>query len=391
MIMQKVALLSYQYWYNYGTCLQSYALWKYLETQGFPAEYLNFDWKYPVSLESHYAYFWEYKIPHHRLLGKIKYRLLSYYKALKEHDILFQFLKDFIYFNNSRKFDAFYKKFIRVSPPVSSVDLHGIENDYRKFIIGSDQVWNPDCCEEKYFLHFLLDFVHDKKKKVAYAPSIGKTELDARTTDLFVKYLKDFEYISCREETGCEILRSILSKEITQVIDPTLLLSPAEWMKIAKYPARTEDAVICYVLGDKECIVKFAQNIAHAIQKNIIIITNSYSIIRKYGKMVAYGIGPREFIGLLDKCACFVTDSFHGTIFSINFNKPFFSFMKRQGGYTTSDNSRIVDVLKHFHLEEQFREDDNMAFSLDVDFMEANKILNRERHKSIQYLIRALE
>lgn len=389
--MQKVALLSFQYWYNYGTCLQSYALWRYLEIRGVHSEYIDFDWKYPVSLETHFDNYWKYKIPTHRVWEEIKYRLLRYAKAFRKRDVLFQIIKDSIYFNNSRKFDSFYRKFIRVSSPISSDSLHDVECRYRKFVIGSDQVWNPDCCEEKYFLHFLLDFVHDAKKKVSYAPSIGKTKLDAGTTNLFSKYLKDFAYISCREKTGCDILKNILSKEITQVVDPTLLLSPDEWRKIAKYPAKTNRAVVCYILGEKDCIVEFAKNIACAVNQKLIVITSSPSIIRRYKKYVASGIGPREFVGLLDRCSCFITDSFHGTIFSINFNKPFFSFMKRQGGYTTSDNSRIIDVLHFFHLEEQFREDDNKEFSLDVDFMEANKILNRERLTSIKYLAKAIE
>lgn len=384
--MQKIALLSYHFWYNYGTCFQSYALSKVLDDMGVYSEYLNFGWKYPIPLRLYLDNYWNYNIPRYKVWDIISSYYNRYKAALRNRRLFCQMFIDYAYYSNHKKFDEFYKEFIRESRCISEDELLTIEVEYSKFIVGSDQVWNNDCCETKYFKHFLLDFVKDKNKKYSYASSIGKTEVDDESLSLYKEYLSSFVDISCREKTGCEILARTLNRKIVQVLDPTLLLTYKDWIKIAKYKDGCRDSVVCYLLGNKECVIKFALKKAKELNKRLIILSSVPYILSKYREYIVTGIGPCEFLGVIDECSCIITDSFHGTVFAINFNKPFYSFMKRKGGYENSDNSRILDVLNFFGFENCFRDDDSVNLSQDINFANANEILAKERINAYNYL-----
>ena len=158
--MQKIGLVSYQFWYNYGTCLQAYALWKKIQMLGFESEYIDFGWHYPIhegkaSLKSKI----KCKIKHFLGLDKLEIKVFNNNVA------------------NNRLFDEFRKDYIRESCPTDIHCLKSIGSKYSKFIVGSDQTWNPDCVEEQFFKIFLLSFVDEPSKKCAYAPSIGRNNV----------------------------------------------------------------------------------------------------------------------------------------------------------------------------------------------------------------------
>jgi len=170
--MQKIGLVSYQFWYNYGTCLQAYALWQKIQMMGFDSEYINFGWHYPI---------YESKVT---LLSKIKYKVKHILNLDKFETKIFN-----INAANNRLFDEFRNYYIKESSPIDFHNLESIESRYSKFIVGSDQTWNPDCVEEQFFKIFLLSFVHEPAKKNAYAPSIGRNNVSTHCLDLYKQYL----------------------------------------------------------------------------------------------------------------------------------------------------------------------------------------------------------
>lgn len=363
--MQKIGLLSYQFWYNYGTCLQAYALWKTIQKLGFDSEYIDFGWQYPQYPENKSIL---------TLLKKILKKLLL--KNDTESKILF---------------DRFRKEYIKESEPVDIKKLSDIEADYRTFIVGSDQTWNPDCVEELYFKVFLLSFVKDNRKKCAYAPSIGRNFIDEHCKELYKKYLSDFHFISCRETSGCKILSEVLEKNISQVLDPTLLLTSADWNSVAHSPTADKDYILCYILGEKKSICDFAKKIALSQGKQLYILAGNFKICRQYKKYVLSGVGPSEFVGLIKHCSCLITDSFHGTIFSINFNKDFYAFYKRVGGASESDNSRMLDTLRQFGLEKRLRQDNDQELGTRIDYSCVNLTVDDYRKSSVKFLKKILE
>ena len=375
--MEKIALISYEFAYNYGTCLQAYALWKAINNIGYSSEYVNFDWKFPTQ---EISLFEKYIQTAKEYLGGVKHRR---FKATVEFKLLQS--------SNKQQFDKFRKLHIHESKYIKSYQLPDIENSYSKFIVGSDQTWNPDCVSEKFFRIFLLSFLKNSQKKYAYAPSIGKSVLDEYTLALFKQYLNDFSRISCRETNGCRILSKVLNQDIYKVLDPTLLLNKAEWEKIEIHHAHSQKYILCYILGEKKSICEFAKSLANRKSLNLIILPASVNIYQEYKQYVPKGIGPSEFLSLIHHCEYVVTDSFHGSIFSINYNKNFYSFLKRNGDETQGDNSRITDMLKTFGLENRFKNDNDTTEETDINYQTINKILQQERDKSINYLLSILK
>lgn len=386
--MRKIGLLSYHFWYNYGTCLQAYALQYVLRKMGYQSEYIDFGWKYPITPESFVENFWTYKKTNVNFFRKFKIKLYKYIGSIINHNFYSTIFHDFICKTSNILYDKFHNQYIIESPLVK--DLNNIEKKYDLFIVGSDQVWNPTCCEKIYFKHFLLDFVKEKKKKISYAPSIGIKNIDVETKELFKMYLPQFFSISCREEFGCSLLHKMTGLSITRVIDPTLLITRDEWLLIAENK-KTKPFILCYILGDKIEIVEKSLRIARKHSLDLKIISMSQVIINKYKKYIISNVGPREFLFFLGKSSCILTDSYHGTAFAINFNIPFYSFFKRAGDATTSDNSRIIDLLDLFHLSERFKESFNFSDDFLCDFTESNKILSYERVRSINFLKHSVE
>lgn len=372
--MQKIGLVSYQFWYNYGTCLQAYALWKKIQMMGFESEYINFGWHYP----------------YHEVKVTLVSRISRFIKGILGFDKVERHLADNNSINN-RLFEEFRKLYIHESLPIDIENLSTTENQYSKYIVGSDQTWNPDCVEEKFFKIFLLSFVHEPEKKCAYAPSIGRNHVDDHCLEMYKQYLSEFNYISCRETSGCQILTKALDRNVLQVIDPTLLLNAKDWSEIARNPINENGYILCYILGSKTCICEFAKKLAKKENKKLYIISKNYIIFQKYHKYILCGVGPSEFVGLIKNCSCMVTDSFHGTIFSINFKKDFYTFHKRPGTSNVSDNSRILDTLKQFGLEGRFREDADYSFDRHIEYDKISLFLDKLRKESVSYLENVLK
>lgn len=381
----KIALVSFEFWYNYGTCFQSYALAKAVSALGVRAEYLNFEWAYPVRGSDYLLNHWRYKRPALKPIEFVRY-IYTRIRMWVHRDILKAIVKNRIKAANNRQFDGFLNKFIPVSDFYDVAHPDAVNEAYDLFVVGSDQTWNPNCVRRPLFGRFLLDFVTDNSKKASYAPSVGMTTLDEETKRLFKKHLSTFVMLSCREKTGCDLIREVTGKNVAHVLDPTFLLTPDEWRAVAATPVCGKGYVLCYILGSKLCVVEYAKELARRKGVRLIIVTNAKAIMDRYFENIASGIGPSEFLTLLDDAESVVTDSFHGTALSINFGKDIHVFMKKPGGVHVGDNSRIRDVLFHFGLESCFREDDADIRDDEIDWGKAQTILSRNREQSWEYL-----
>ena len=198
------------------------------------------------------------------------------------------------------------------------------------------------------------------------------------------KWLSEIKYISVREESGAKIIKELTGRDAPVLVDPTLLLTREKWLTIAK-PAKNKPKdkyLVTYFLGGvpkeyKKEIKKFAKN-------NQLKIINLGDI----KETKTYITGPSEFLDYINSCDIIFTDSFHGTVFSILFEKPFVVY-KRVGG--SSMYSRIKTLLKMFKLESREYEKvriDNSLF--EIDYSHVPKILEIERSKSYNYLKEAL-
>ncbi|WP_147399575.1 polysaccharide pyruvyl transferase family protein [Parabacteroides bouchesdurhonensis] len=370
---KKIGLISYHSGHNYGTMLQAYALQFCIEKMGHDAvEYINYVDGKPFKEAS-------FRVK----LKKIKDKLNSGIIPLL-YNCLYK--KDFL--TTRDRFNRFYSAYIKTSSVLYSSLAELKENPpvYDIYIVGSDQTWNPTFLKDNgaYF----LTFAAEDANKNSYASSLGVALLSDEVKKTYADYLRSFNHISCRESYGCEMLSDVLKREVEHVLDPTLLLTPDDWSKIESSKIIAEPYVLCYCLGYKKSVRDFAKKLGKAHNMKVYYIVSNYLDIQEKNHL--FGIGPDDFISLIRYASYVCTDSFHGTIFSINYGRNFYSFCKRDGNIEKGDNSRIPTLLREFSLENRLKSDVFEEES-DIDYETVSAHLNDERQRSIDFLNKILK
>ena len=259
-------------------------------------------------------------------------------------------------------------------------DLH---KKYDTFITGSDQVWNPffDRGSNVDFLSFAPE-----EKRVSFSASFGINEIPEEYRENFARELKKFKNISVREDRAKEIVEELTGRDDVEVlVDPTMLLTSEEWDKIAKKPKqlKSDKYILNYFLGE------LSEERKLKIEK--IAKENNCEIINLLDKNSPfYQTNPSEFLYLEENAFLICTDSFHSCIFAILFNKPFIVF-DREDGTKIKMNSRLETLLKKFGLEERWYNGEIDNKLLEVDYSKAYKILEKEKEKSKEFLIKAID
>lgn len=255
--------------------------------------------------------------------------------------------------------------------------IPNLDSKFDFFVTGSDQVWNPIFKHNSYidFLTFTT-----KEKRVAFSPSFGISEIPKEYIGNFTKWLNGFDYLSVRENAGAKIIKKLTGKTAEVLVDPTMLLNKEQWLNIAKTPTNKpkKKYLLTYILGD---LTKKRKNeINHITQEMDLEIVD----LANPKNSDIFISGPREFLYLINKADIFLTDSFHGTVFSILFNIPFVVF-ERKGSLNML--SRINTILNKFNLQNRYEmnlQEINKLY--DINFESTEKILKQERKKSIEYL-----
>lgn len=264
------------------------------------------------------------------------------------------------------------------------------------FVVGSDQVWNPDWTSSTYF----LDFVPTSNLKIAYAASFGKSEISIDFMKQVSKYLDDFTFISVREKDAEKLLKNSLGKKARLVLDPTLLVNEAEWKKLAVSPQVRKPYLFVYLLGTNSKHKKLIKEYARRKHLKIVYIPHvhfSYQI-SDYGfaDEELYNVGPEEFLGLIQNATEVITDSFHGCVFSIVFKKQFCAFKRHRDNTSINMNSRLYTLFDSFNLKTRlvkddfFIEDVQKLMSSTIDYENIEKSLDKLREQSLNYLIKAI-
>jgi hypothetical protein len=251
------------------------------------------------------------------------------------------------------------------------------DNDiYDAYVVGSDQVWRP--MYNDHLMNNYLDFVeNDKAIKIAYSASFGvdQWEADETTTQKAASLAKQFNAISIREQSGIHLCKEHLGVEAVQVLDPTLLLDAGDYRKIYGVRKETEPYIATYVLDSNKDIHRIVKDIAKATGLEV----------RQLGKLSAKGFAPIEdWLAGIDGAKYVITDSFHGSVFSIIFGKQFITLGNESRGM-----SRFESLLNQFNLKERF------VFSADgalnvlntpIDYEAVDRTLEDKRKKPISFL-----
>ncbi len=308
---RKIGILTFHDADNLGAVLQAYALQTVLETK--------FNTKTPDDVE-----IIDYrcdavektkKVSISSLKSLVKALPMKYYYAVKH-----------------RSFERFRKNRLKLSAKYTRSDISCCANEYDIFIAGSDQVWNLECSGNDYT--YFLDFASDKKKLCSYAASIGNYRFSDGEKENFSLLLKRFHSLSVREENAVELLKDMGLNSVSLHADPVMLLDKSEWFKIASKRIIKNNYVFVYMIKEDSKLLEDAK--AYAKKNNLKLVCNKSSL-----KFIQNG-SPEDFISWIYYADAIFTNSFHGTAFSLIFNKALSADI-HVGDKT---NTRIYDVLK---------------------------------------------
>lgn len=353
---KKVGILTWHYYENVGSNLQAFALMKTIKDMGFEVEFINYQRK-----ELHDSCI---KTFFKTILAKIDSvapKVLPAKYTFKS----FQFQK---------------KHFKTTKICMSEKKLNELNKEFDIFVCGSDQIWSPLVFNRTYF----LNFVDNNKYKFSYAPSIGNNYLPDNLKKEYHDLLINFNGISVREEKGRELLEEI-GIEAKVVLDPTFLLKKEEWIEISKQRLEKENYLFCYFLGENYI---YRQKIQEFAKKNNIklIIYSAYSLDEKYCDLHINKIGPEEFLSYIRWSEEVFTDSFHGVVFSLKFEKKFNAFYRFKQDDKKNQNSRIINILGSLNLKDRIIGENQILNEEDIDYNEVNKKLEKLISESKSYL-----
>ena len=353
-----VGLITWHYYLNYGSALQAYALQTIIQKLGYTCEFINYRKK-------------KFRKSNLKILIKYIISHISIVLPRKKRE------------KYSFKFSRFEYTFLKQRKLIyNAKNIKKCNHKYKIFICGSDQIWAPNVFDPIYF----LSFVNPDKPKIAYAPSIGLDKIPNELQDKYRNLLRRFDSLSVREEKGAELIYKICNLKAEVVLDPTFLLEKKEWEEILMEPKIEEDYIFVYFLSENKAHEEAVKKLALILGYKI--VTVSHSKLNK--KMVDYvdnDAGPREFLGYIKNAKLIITDSFHGTIFSIIFKKNFYVFERFSPNDKISQNSRIYNILDKMNLNSRLI---HYGSSIDeikeINYKDVDKLLQIEKLNSINYL-----
>lgn len=250
---------------------------------------------------------------------------------------------------------------------------------------GSDQIWNSSTMyvDPMYYLRFA-----PAEKRIAFAPSFGRDFVAEYNKKKMSKWISDFAYLSVREDSGVRLIKDLTGRDAIHLIDPTLMVKGETWKKTLNLQDKEENYILTYFLDKpSESARKAIAELKETLKCEVIAIPYQFDDMSYCDKVVP--TGPIEFLDLINNAKCVLTDSFHGTAFSINLHTPFYVF-GRNYGTAHSQNSRIESILKMMNMQNRFEQKDIVGQLKAINFEVSEQILSDERNKSRNYIINTI-
>lgn len=383
----KIGLLNFYFANNYGATLQCYALYSTLKKCGHEVEII--DYRPKEILNAYHMKLNIFKDKVQELKGekfsvtyiiKLLHRILQYY---------FWYIANWKLVIKMKKFDDFIDK--------NLPDVSARYNSYEEiisnppkcdcYIAGSDQIWNMDNTGGKLDKTFFLKFGKKNVTRVVYGASCGKEDLLEEDVNCIINYCENIDAVSVREQSlMSQLYKNKTNLSLSKVCDPVFLIDKEEWDKVKIFKGKEDEYILLYLL-DKN---KYLQDIINEIK----IAYPHYKIYDiSYKKNNINGIdkwkqscGPDCFLSYISNAKMIITDSFHGTAFSIIYHKVFVSLVRRDTGI------RITDLLVNIKLANQIYDPKRNIknYSESIDFSYAEKYIKKEKEKSLTFLYNSI-
>ena len=363
---------------SYGACLQSYALYLYLSMQPeVDCEIIDLHRPYQADYIASRRY-----RPYQSSFGKLKLKIKHLRNCLLNK-------KKPIYYSvaSIQKFKDFNEK-IKTSQPYFSIDsLYSNPPEYDIYITGSDQVWNPlqPYCMEPFF----LTFVPEGKKRISYAASIGIATLPKEMKKKYKEWLSKYDEITVRENEAKHLLESFINKSVVQVSDPTFLLDVGQWESLSLKPAIDKPYILYFGIYGYRRLFDYALRLSNESGMPLYNLAQVQSKVVDNSYIPVTDAGPQEFLGYIANADMVITDSFHGTAFSILMGtKNFYTYIapnNRRG-------SRIRNLLEtyglsHHTLDTKLNESFFQLSSNEICRTDILSIILQEQNRSRNFLL----
>jgi len=349
----KIGILTFHHVTNYGATLQACALWTFLNSQGYDVEIIDYR---PL---------------------KIVWKYLRPLIPLKKPE------KIFVNIPRAWKMRRFLLSLVKLSPK-KFYDKKGLEyyrDKYDVVICGSDQVWCLDSFRG-FDSAFFLDFINkETTRKISYAASFGNTVKLGNYRETISNLIAQFETILVRDSNSANIINNECNQKAIKVLDPTFLI---EYDKIKTPPKIPGKYILLYFHDEIESKeAEFLKSLAKSENLTIISVDEPKEI----AQINLESASPKEWLGLFSEASYIATNTFHGTIFSIIFQKPFNVFLR------SDKQNKVADLLKNLNLEKRifsFNEQPTREEIFDIDYASVSKILESKILESKQHLLQAI-
>lgn len=350
----KIGILTFHRASNYGAVLQAYALSEVVRE--FEPDTEIIDYYCPEVEMCHYP---KNVFKRQKFLSAC----IHYYGKCKKYGI----------------FESFRGRKLKLSEKYTRENIAFASGKYDLFISGSDQVWS-----KKYSgmdTTYLLDFEKDSAKKYSYAASFGFTSFPEGTKETYESLLKRFSAVSVREKSAEELMKNECGIDAFMSLDPTLILDREKWRKFAKLPDRSKKYILIYHVQPPVSLINYAKKLSAETGYEIVYLNSSYTSHRELNH--ARFSSPEEFVGWFLNAEYVLTNSFHGTAFSVIFHKNLVVELKTK----LSTNTRSRDLLAICGLGARVLDPKTMKVSLDpIDWNKVEERLSKERTRSLDYL-----
>lgn len=358
----KIGILTFHNAYNYGAVLQTYATQELVKSLGHEVVVIDYhnkkvDWAY------------ERRKFHIRGFLRSTYRCPLY------------ILEKYFFWRRRKAYNAFFKHNINLSGKRYDEGMALSLDTYDVVLIGSDQLWNKKITGGLDRVYWGQFATLPDTRIVAWSVCMNSISLNAEETKRVRDYLRSFYAISVREESLQTFLKSLTEKEIWHTLDPTLTLPASKWNELCT-PVKQNSYIAVYAVR-KECeTIAFARKLSKQLGKRLVII-------RSYAKWYMSAenkehCGPAEFLSYIKNADYVVTSSFHGTVFSLLFQRQF--VCPRLDG-----NVRVEDLLRTVGLSSRMADDWHKALNLPrIDYSSLSNEFDKKKTETMNFLKNAL-
>ena len=371
----KVSVITRHAVANYGSLLQSYSTQKVIESLGHKCEIINY---IPIEEKGKNiartlcknSSFWN---KNH--LTRLLYLVIQTPNYYYSYNKFSKFRNDIL--NQTREYNT--NEDVEKDTPIADI-----------YCTGSDQVWGNMAISDKARLPYYLNFIQDKSKKcISFSASIGISEINDEIKNNLKSNLKKYTKILVREESAVKILHDLEFYNVDLVLDPTLLVAKEDWNRFVSEEKVVKDSeyILVYQLHDNKEFNNYVVELSKKVRLPLYrICPNIQSLIRP-GKNI-FLPSPGKFLRCFKDAKYIVTDSFHGTVFSILFNKEFIDILP-----SNKTGTRIENILKISGITNRIVDDfkDYTTIEKKIEWKNVNNNISDERIKSIKKLKEVIE